>query len=285
MNFQTYLKILTTVGLKRLITSFISIFGSLWLLTEPVGLFFPNTLNFGWLGYFALILISLIFAIILRFPKRSVSKQLPAPNSTIEIKIGDLFGEKGHLVVGVNDVFDTELGEVIAPSSVQGQFLSILYSNDQSRLDTDIEKALENHQSQRKEDTGKTRGKRWRYPIGTTLALGTHEKRYFLTAYGYMGNDLKIQSNADYIWLSLSSLWEQVRLKGHGMQVSIPIIGSTLARTNLPRLTLAKLIITSFVIASKQEFITQKLTLIISPKDIDFINLYDLEDFLETALF
>lgn len=285
MALQTYLQILITVGLQRLGISFITIFGFLWLLTEPLGLFFPNTLSFGWNGYIFLILVSLTSAILLRFPRRTISKQLPSPNSIIEMKIGDIFEEKGHLVIGFNDVFDTELGEIIANSSVQGQFLSRIYNNDQLKLDADIERALEVYQDRRKEDLSKKRGKRWRYPIGTTISLGNSDKRYFLTAYGYMSNDLKIQSNANYIWLSLSSLWEQIRLKGHGMQVSIPIIGSTLARTNLPRTTLLKLIVTSFVIASKQEFITHKLTLMINPKDIEFINLYELEDFLETALF
>ena len=285
MDLQIYLQILITVGLKRLGISFISIFGFLWLLTEPLGLFFPNTLSFGWNGYLILILVSLTSAIFWRFPRRTVSKQLPSPNSIVEIKIGDIFEEKGHLVIGFNDVFDTELGEIIAHSSLQSQFLSRIYNNDRLKLDADIERALEVYEAQRKEELGKKRGKQWRYPIGTTIPLGTSDKRYFLTAYGYMSNDLKIQSNANYIWLSLSYLWEQIRLKGHGMQVSIPIIGSTLARTNLPRATLVKLIITSFVIASKQEFITQKLTLMIHPKDMEFIKMYDLEDFLETALF
>ena len=100
-----------------------------------------------------------------------------------------------------------------------------------------------------------------------------------------MSNDLKVQSNADNIWISLSSLWEQVRLKGHGVNVAIPIIGSDLARTSLPRMVLVKLIVTSFVVASKKEFITRKLTIMIYSKDLDSVNLYDLEDFLISACF
>jgi Domain of unknown function (DUF6430) len=84
---------------------------------------------------------------------------------------------------------------------------------------------------------------------------------------------------------SLSKLWQEVRLKGHSIDVSIPIIGADLARTSLPRMVLAKLIITSFVIASKEKFITRKLTVMIHPKDIESVDFYELEEFLTSACF
>jgi Domain of unknown function (DUF6430) len=280
-----YLKILTTVGLKRLGSSFIGIFGFIWLLIEPGALFFPQYLNFGWIGYFLLLAVSLVAALIRRFPRRSVCKALSSPDSVVEIKIGDLFDEPGHLVIGANDVFDTELGEVIKPSSVQGQFLKRVYGGDLARLDVDIEAALENYKDRRIQEPNKKRGKNWRYPIGTTIVLGSLEKRYFWTAYGYMSNDLRVQSNADYIWNSLSFLWEEVRRKGHGMDVAISVIGADLARTNLPRMALAKLIINSFVVASKKEYVARKLTVVIYPRDLENTDMYDLEDFLATACF
>lgn len=280
-----YLKLLTQVGLRRLASSFISIFGLLWLLIEPGALFFPQYLNFGWSGYFGLVVVSLVIAVIQRFPRRVVCKALSSPDSVVEIKIGDLFDEPGHLVIGANDVFDTQLGEVIKPSSVQGQFLTRVYGNDRSRLDADIDTALQGYTAHRTQEPNKKKGKTWRYPIGTTVALGSPDKRYFWSAYGYMGNDLRIHSNADYIWNSLSRLWEEVRQKGHGMEVAIPVIGADLARTNLPRMALAKLIIMSFIVASKKDFVSRKLTLVIYPRDIENTDFYDLEDFLTSACF
>lgn len=282
---MVYLKLLTTVGLKRLVSSFLNVFGFLWLFIEPGALFFPQNLNFGWRGYFGLVAVSLVIAVIQCFPRRTVCKALSSPDSVVEVKIGDLFDEPGHLVIGANDVFDTELGEVIKPSSVQGQFLTRIYGNDRTRLDADLEAALQGYKAQRAKNPNKKKGKSWRYPIGTTVALGTADKRYFWTAYGYMGNDLRVQSNADYIWNSLSCLWEEVRRKGHGMDVAIPVIGADLARTNLPRMALAKLIITSFVVASKREFVTRKLTVMIYPRDLENTDFYDLEDFLTSACF
>ncbi|MBE9108824.1 hypothetical protein IQ273_05255 [Nodosilinea sp. LEGE 07298] len=274
-----------TIGIWRIATTSISIFGFLWLLIEPLGLFIPDAITLGLSGYISLLVSSMLISIFLRFPKKSISRKLSSPNSTIEIKLGDIFQEKGHLVVGFNDVFDTEIGEIIAEPSVQGQFLLKVYKSEKIKLDTDIEEALKTHKERGKEDLSKLKGNQRRYPIGTTISLGNFDRRYFLVAYGSMGNDLKIQSNADCIWHSLSNLWEQVRLKGHGEQISIPVIGSNLARTNLPRVVLVKLIITSFLIGSKEEFIARKLTIVIPPQDLEYVNLYDLEDFLKTAVF
>ena len=280
-----YLNLLRKVGLKRLGSSFISNFGFLWLLIEPGALFFPEKLNFGWAGYFWLALFALGTAFIQRFPRRIVCRSLSSPDSEIEIKIGNLFDQPGHLVIGFNDVFDTELGEIIKPSSVQGQFLQRIYGSDRSRIDADIDYALQAYNHLSTEETNKRLGKTWRYPIGTTIALGSHDKRYFLTAYGYMNNDMSVQSNTDFIWQSLSNLWQEIRLKGHSIDVSIPIVGADLARTGLPRMALTKLIITSFIVASKEKFITRKLTVMIYPRDIESIELYELEDFLASACF
>lgn len=284
-NIAMFFKLLTSIKLKKLGATSVSIFGVIWLFLEPAGLLLPEWFKWGWWGYGGLIFLSLLIAIALNFPRFSVFRSLSSPNATIEIKIGDLFDEPGHLVIGTNDVFDTELGEVIKPSSVQGQFLTGVYHGDQKRLDAEIDIALEPFKADKKREPNKKKGKFWRYPIGTTLVLGSPDRRFFLNAYGFIGNDLKVKATADDIWYSLSCLWEKVRLKGHGLEVTIPIIGSDLARTNLPRMTLMKLIVISFIAASKKDFVTKKLTVVIHPKDLDSVDLYALEDFLDSTCF
>jgi len=285
MNISIFSKLLSAIQPKKLGRTFVAIFGLFWLFIEPAGIFWPQWLNWGLSGYIGLVVFSLLCTILLNLPRISVSRSLSGPDSTIEIKIGDLFDEPGHLVIGTNDVFDTELGEVINPSSVQGQFLTQVYQGDQRRLDADINTALENIRDTGKKDANKKKGKSWRYPIGTTLVLASPDKRYFLTAYGYMRNDLRVKSTADDIWHSLSRLWKEVRLKGHGSEIAIPIIGSGLARTNLPRMTLTKLIIISFIAASKEEFVSKKLTIVLHPNDLDSVDFYALEEILNLTCF
>jgi hypothetical protein len=47
--------------------------------------------------------------------------------------------------------------------------------------------------------TYQDKGKTWRYPVGTTIVLGAGSRRYFLSAYGFMGNDLRVKSTAPCI--------------------------------------------------------------------------------------
>ncbi|MEJ6486336.1 macro domain-containing protein [Nostoc punctiforme UO1] len=282
---KIYFTLFKKLGLKQFAISFSSYFGAFWLFIEPASFFIPEHLKFGLSGYFGLVLISLGFAVVQNFPQISASCSLSSPNTDIEVKIGDIFLEDKHLVIGFNDVFDTELGEIIRDSSVQGQFIKQVYRGKQDNLDADIETALQEHNSHRRHEPGKTRGKVWRYPIGTTITLGSYEKRYFLTAYGYMKNDLTVESNSDYILTSLDKLWQEVRRKCHGTDVAIPIIGSDLARSGLSRMQLSKLIITSFAQESKRRFITRKVTLMIYPKDLESVDFYELNNFLKSICF
>lgn len=285
MSDESYLKSFLKAGFTRIGVSFFKFYGIFKFLLSPITLFFPKGLDFGWAGYFTLIGVSIFCAVGECRPKRSISRKVSSPDSVVEIKVGDIFDEEGHLVIGANDVFDTELGEIMKPSSVQGQFLIKFYNGEHEKLDAEIEEALKPLNHLREEATDKVRGKTGRYPIGTALALGTEEKRYFLTAYGHMNNDMTVKSCSDDVQHSLNKLWNEIRLKGHGRNVAIPIIASDLARTGLPRMSLARLIINSFINASKEKFITKKLTLMIYPKDLEYVNLYQLEDFLRSACF
>jgi hypothetical protein len=284
-NIRIFIILFKKVGYKRLLTSFSSIFGGFWLFLEPASFFFPEKLKFGLSGYLFLAGISFIIALAKNRPRRCFSSRLSSPDVEIEVKIGDLFDEKSHLVIGFNDVFDTEIGDIIKSSSIQGQFLRKIYQNDCNKLDYEINQELKIHDNQRKYESNKTQGKNWRYPIGTTITLGSEQKRYFLVAYGYMSNNLVIQSNTAHILESLNKLWDEVRNKCHGDPVAIPLIGTDLSRSGLSRKESIKLIITSFILASKKTYITKKLTVIIHPKDLESIDFYLIEEFLSSVCF
>ncbi|XSG76262.1 macro domain-containing protein [Herpetosiphon llansteffanensis] len=262
---------------------FTSVFGLLWLFVEPFGLFFSK-IDFGWIDYIILIVISILISIIMIFRESSkeIVHKIASSDTTITIKIGDLFEQKEHLVIGLNDVFDTELGDIIKSTSVQGQFLSKIYDGDIKKLNEDIQSALIEFDNYKFIDNTKVRGKNERYPIGTTIVLGSARNRYFLTAYGKMNSDLHVTSTGDDVWKSLYQLWDVVRLNAHGGDVSIPLIGTDLARTNLPRMSTIMLIILSYTAASKQKMITNNLNIIIYPRDLDKIDIYELNNFLKS---
>ncbi len=274
-----------TIEWKQFLKSFASVFGVLWLVIEPLGFSFPSFLPRGWALYGALVVCSGIVGIWWIWPRMTVSAKLSSPDTIVQIKVGDLFEQPGHLVVGTNDCFDTELGDVISTRSVQGQFEHRVYDGDLARLDEDIRDSLKPFDHARTEDGGKTRGKRWRYPIGTIAALGSGSSRYFLVAYATMGNDLTCTSSVDSLWSSLRCLWKDVREKGECAEVSIPIVGSELARTGLPRNSLIQLILLSFVLASKESVVSKKLNIVVWPTDLEHVDIASLPELLKNACF
>jgi hypothetical protein len=202
----------------------------------------------------------------------------------VEVKIGDLFDEPGHLVIGFNDVFDTDSsdGVVISHTSVQGQFQRRIYNNDQENLDRDLRRSLANISPVSTETRqGKPRGKLNRYPIGTVAVLGEPERRYFCVAYGRMRNDLTVRSSVDDIWRSLDQLWESIDAAGQRAPIAMPIVGTEMARiSHLDREVLLRMILLSFVSHSRQQLVSKKLTVLIHPKDAHLVNLPEVRAFL-----
>src|SRR5260221_7917051 len=135
--------VLSWQTLKKVVASFFQAFGVIALVLGVLDILYPNTFNFGNKGIAIISGVSLLWALVTIIPKRKISRQLSVPDTTITIKVGDLFQEDGSLVIGFNDVFDTEKGHIIKPKSIQGQFLTNIYNDDRLQLDRDIDNVLQ----------------------------------------------------------------------------------------------------------------------------------------------
>jgi hypothetical protein len=282
MSFAGYKRtILSWHTLKKLVSSFFQAFGALALLLSVFEIFFPNKLNIGYPGLAIFSGLSFLWAIVTVIPRRNIARQLSVPETKITIKIGDLFKEDAHLVIGMSDVFDTEKGDIIKPTSIQGQFLTTIYNNDRARLDNDLDNALRGISG--KQDKQKSSGKNIRYPIGTVATLTMGTKKYFCSAYSHMGSNLKAQSDIKKLSTSLELLWDEIRLKGQGEKVAMAVIGSDLARVGhtASHSNLIKLIVSSFILASREGMITQELAIIIHPSKLERVNMMELNEFLQ----
>lgn len=96
-----------------------------------------------------------------------------------------------------------------------------------------------------------------------------------------MSKDLKAQSDVTKLTISLNRLWEEVRIKGHD-NVSMAVLGSDLARIGpASHSNLIKLIVASFILASRESIITKDLTILIKDTNLGKINMLDLNEFLQ----
>lgn len=272
---------LSTQAFKRFASGFFQAFGVIALVLGVLDILFPNHFQ-GGLGGIALIsFASLMWAALVVWPRQVVSRQFSVPETKITITVGDLFNQEGNLVIGMNDVFDTEKGAIISPRSIQGQFLTRVYGDDREQLDRDLEDALKDAHGE--QDKTKARGKNIRYPVGTvaTIRNGTHT--YFCVAYSFMGDNLQAKSELSMLSRSLDNLWDEVAIKGECKRIVMAVLGSNLARLGhrASHSELIQFIVWSYYLTAREKTICEELVIVIHPSDLGKVNLLELHNFLQ----
>jgi len=200
--------------------------------------------------------------------------RIPGLPVDVVVVRGDLFDQQdANLVVGFADTFDTSTDHdvVISRESLQGQLVARLFDGRRRLLDEQLRLGLRTVTPVDTESVrDKPRGRRTRYPIGTTVAVPDGNRRVFATAYSRLGNDLVARSSPEDLRRSMDSLWTAVALHGLFKPVAVPLIGSGLARVvELDRAALAALIIDAFVRAcGSLPAVSPELRIVIRPEEL-----------------
>ncbi|WAZ21310.1 DUF6430 domain-containing protein [Streptomyces cinnabarinus] len=228
--------------------------------------------------------LSCCWALARSLPREAVEHGFKNPDFSVVVKVGDLFDEPSDLVIGFTDVFDTDTEDdsIIAPRTVQGQLLARVFDGDVPALDAALMSSLSGARVCEAESReSKPKGKLDRYPVGTVAVVPHGGSRFYCVAYSHMSNDLIAQSSVDSIWQSLGNLWSAIGAHGHLEPVAVPILGSDLAKVgSLGRESLLKMIILSFVAASRASLVSRQLTVVVHPDDADEVNLLEVRAFL-----
>ena len=70
-----------------------------------------------------MVLASIVSGLWRCWPKSKIELKVPASDSTIEIKFGDIFTAEGNVVIPVNEYFDGLLGDHVSERSLRGIFI------------------------------------------------------------------------------------------------------------------------------------------------------------------
>ncbi|MFJ9245413.1 macro domain-containing protein [Streptomyces sp. NPDC101776] len=208
---------------------------------------------------------------------------LPGQRADVVLVRGDLFEQTDcNLVVGFTDTFDTETEQdiVISRDSVQSQLVERLFGGRRRLLDEKLKAGLRTVRAVGTESArAKPRGRRVRYPVGTTIAVPVDGRRIFAVAYSRLGNDLVARSGDEDLRAGLDNLWASVAVHGLFRPVAVPLIGSGLARvTDLDRSQLVGLIVDSFIAACRRyPALTPELRVVVRPEDLASTDLSPVE--------
>lgn len=168
--------------------------------------------------------ISIIFSIyiIITFITRLILEKnktyiINARKNIIEIKKGDIFKEKGLIVIPFNEYFDTTVDDVIISShSLNGKFLNN-YKIDVNELNDFIKKSIDPINLPR---TKTSRGDK--FPLGRIIKY----KTFLLLAFSHFNADNVANITRIEYEQCLITMWQELRRTYNGEPIVLPLIGS-----------------------------------------------------------
>ncbi len=277
--------LISTKNLRNIGGNFLLSFGCTWLLIEcPSALSskFKNTIDNldPWLLIIALFS-SVFYALYKAYPRITYTRKFKSTQTSISIKVGDLLGEKGNLVIGSSNYFDFDYNKSTGVS-LKSQVINKLFKNDVNSINNLIKKSLKGLEHLAEFDEIKKYGNKLKYPIGTVAILPQDERKIFvviLTELILKGKDKDTKSDPEILNKALIGLWQKIKLEGRKKEFSLPVLGAGLSHVQLSYLLIIQTILLSYAIYSRNTAISNKMNLVISPDD------YNPEDFEEAKQF
>lgn len=197
--------------------------------------------------------------------------------SSVVIKVGDIFLQEGWKVIAFNEYFDTLVdNKVIASSSLNGIFINKYFSNNVTTLDQHIEK-YDFDDAFLCDNLERKSGKSKRYKLGTICVYNDFIMAAFTK---FDKNNKAVITMPEYLEF-LINFWDKVNIIYAQQSVSTPIFGSGITRINGHRSItdedLLKIMLWTFRISEMRFKKPAKLNIIIHESKIDRINLLDIK--------
>jgi len=266
---------------KDAIKTFFAVLGAFWLILEMVRA--SKKYNLDTVPpplLMCLFIISIIIVLISRRPVTKIKYRHAGKDLTVEVKIGNLFEEKGQKVISTNTTFDTDIANgVIAKNSLQGQFTDLYYPQSIVPLNQLLDAGLTNIEST---EFNKAAGKNRKYPMGTVVRINIGTEVFYWLAMSDLNYDNTASTTLENVLFSVEELWKFIAAKGENTTIIVPMIGKGRGRLSTNSKRVIARIAQSFVKASEDQVFSNKLLIMIHPSDAENfeINLFEVADLL-----
>ncbi|WP_429019859.1 macro domain-containing protein [Aeromonas allosaccharophila] len=205
--------------------------------------------------------------------------EIKIDGSTVNIKSGDLFKQRGYKAIAFNEYYDTQVDDVIISGrSLNGLFITQhLVDDTVNELNEHISKYPFPPEEILGQDSARKSGKTQRYDIGSICVY----KDYLLTAFSkFNEKNMAHLTMPEYLEF-LIKFWDNVNRVYSQECVSVPIFGSGITRfrehKNISDEELLKIMLWTFRISEMRFKYPAKLTIVIHKDKIKNINLLDIE--------
>ena len=226
-------------------------FGVLWLLVELVVFYFGEEhasvmRRLWWL----FVIVGVAISVYRLRPRRTVSFKVANRDVNVELVIGDIFKQRGPIIVGSNTGFITSQ-DVISPKSVQGSFSERYFSGVDAI----------NDQVRRQVAAGE-------HPFGTTVTVQAKDRLGYFCAIARMNESGIASSSVEELRIALAGLWSYLSDNAEKGTFNVPILGSGFSRIGLRREDLLKEIVRSFMAAISERAFCDVLRIVVWSGDV-----------------
>lgn len=235
------------------------------------------------LGFVFLFTMLLIYLISWRRANDLKSVEVKIEGSTVCVKEGDIFKEFEFKVIAFNEYFDTKVDDdIISKTSLNGIYIKQIISNP-SLLDDYIENYKFQQSDRLDFNSSRSAGKKQRYRLGTIIV----HKDYLLTAFSKFDELNQANLTMPEYLSFLINFWDQINAVYARKSVSVPILGSGITRIKghkgISDEDLLKIMIWTFRVSEMRFKKPAKLTIVIHPDNLKFINLLDIK-YMKTGI-
>ncbi|ASG65770.1 hypothetical protein CEW91_06270 [Idiomarina piscisalsi] len=237
--------------IKTIISTILSVFGALWLVVQIIEYFVgkqsAEKMQSLW---WAFLFVGITICICKLWPKKRFSYLVDGRDISVELVIGDIFKEKGPIIVGSNTALETSQ-EVISNTSVQGLFSSRYFSDIRAINDQIIAQ-----QPSRPVE------------FGTTVTVRGNGRTAYFCAIAEMNSSGVAKSSMENLRTSLGVLWVYLSENGEKSVLNVPVLGSGFSRISEPREEIVQEIALSFLAAINDSSFCDGIRIVIHPKDV-----------------
>ncbi|MFC0476255.1 macro domain-containing protein [Robertmurraya beringensis] len=237
--------------------------------------------KYKWVAFMSIIILFIILYISF-WVKANLQErtELTINNSTVEIKVGDIFTEPELKVIAFNEYFDTQVdNKIISESSLNG-----IYIKNKIQDVAELDRKMEQDDHLNSEDIkigrneNRRQGKKDKYKLGTIFQ---HDD-FLLTAFSKFDSKNRAHLHMNDYVNFLMNFWNEVDIVYNGRSISIPLLGTGITRFKgydmITEQELLELLIWSFKITKIKFNYPSAVTIVIHDSLKDKIDFYKLKE-------
>lgn len=267
-----------TSHILPVLRSFLSALGAIFLPVESYEAISDGNVTFPF-GCFLASAASLAIAFYVvdgHFLTGFLKKRIEIKNHGFDTKIfvefGDLFSKDGWKAVATSDFFDSYVDEdLVSSKSLHGVTIKRFWPDNREDWQMQVNASL-NGATFEKES--RIKGNTKRYPIGTTASAVTANQKFLFVALGRTDSSNNVTTaSAESLICAVRGLLQKARAKCSYEPLTIPLMGSGLARIGIKTSVLVELILAAIHEESRLGKVTGKITIILPAEKEGEINL------------